>query len=55
MEDRFHMNILTDMHLFTKSHTDASENDNSCSDSLVYMLVQKIPMLRNHSFTVIPS
>ena len=55
MEDRFHMNILTDMHVFTKSHTDASENDNSCSDSLVYMLVQKIPMLRNHSFTVIPS
>ena len=29
MEDRFHMNILTDMHVFTKSHTDASESDNS--------------------------
>jgi hypothetical protein len=54
MEDRFHMNILTDLNVFTKSHTDASESDNSCSDSLVYLCVQKIPMLRNHSFTLIP-
>jgi len=54
MEDRFHMKILTDMNVFTKSHTNASESDNSCSDSLVYMFVQKIPILRKHSFTFIP-
>ena len=54
MEDRLHMNIPTDMNVFTNSHTDTSESDNSCSDSLVYMRVQKIPMLRNHSFTFIP-
>jgi len=41
------------MNVFTKSHTDASESDNSCSDSLVYMFVQKIPILRKHSFTFI--
>ena len=54
MEDRFHIKIQTDMDVFTQSHIDASGDDNSCSDSLVYVFVQEIPMLRKHSFTFIP-